>query len=130
MTHPDRRQLPPSYPDDLVAVMRDTITAQREALAAKDQVIAGLQAHLEACNRTLEEGAQTMTLAKVIVGSDRERREKIAHLEACNDQLRIAEAELRRELARVRSISAVPQPGCSCPHCSEMRELVRMEAAT
>jgi hypothetical protein len=32
MTHPDRRQLPPSYPDDVVAVMRDTITAQREKL--------------------------------------------------------------------------------------------------
>jgi len=38
MTHPDRQQLPPSYPDDVVAVMRATITALREhaeALAAK-----------------------------------------------------------------------------------------------
>jgi len=47
----------PSYPDDVVAVMRDTITAQRE---------------------------------------------KIAHLEACNDQLRIDEAEALAELRRVR----------------------------
>lgn len=47
----------PSYTDDVIAVMRETITVQREA---------------------------------------------IAHLEACNGQLRIAETELRRELANMR----------------------------
>ncbi len=36
-----------SYPDDVVAVMRDTISAQRQALASKDAVIAEQRAELE-----------------------------------------------------------------------------------
>lgn len=47
-----------TYTDDVVAVMRDTITALRE---------------------------------------------QVAHLEACNDQLRIGETELNRELTRLRA---------------------------
>lgn len=38
----------PGYPDDVVAVMRDTIEAQREALAAKDQVIGNLRKQIHA----------------------------------------------------------------------------------
>jgi hypothetical protein len=71
-----------TYTDDVIAVMRSTIEAQRVTIAAKDQVIAGLRAHLEESilnfeywrNRTLEEGAQLMALAKAILAADRAKR--------------------------------------------------------
>jgi hypothetical protein len=62
-----------TYTDDTIAVMRDTISALRIALAE-------------------------------------ERRER-AHLEACNEQLRIAETECMREIRNLRArLAASPLP--------------------
>lgn len=44
----------PSYPDDVVAVMRDTITAQRETIAAKDALIGTQRAHIADLQGRLE----------------------------------------------------------------------------
>lgn len=43
----------PTYTDDVIAVMRDTISAQRETIAAKDALIADLRAGIHSATRTI-----------------------------------------------------------------------------
>ncbi len=59
----------PTYTDDIIVVMRETIDAQRSAIQSQRALIDELQA-------TLDEGAQSLALAKAIIGADRERRVK------------------------------------------------------
>ena len=58
-----------TYSDDIVAVMRATISAQRAAIQSQRALIDELQT-------TIDEGALALALAKAIIGADRERRVK------------------------------------------------------
>lgn len=63
----------PSYPDDVVAVMRDTIDSLREAIKAKDALIILLRHEVDETRRTLEEGTASLQLAQAIIAANQAR---------------------------------------------------------
>jgi hypothetical protein len=69
---------------DLIASLRSTIeakdsliAAQRDNIAAKAALIDDLRAQVAETLRTLSEGAQTLALARAIIGADRARRAEV-----------------------------------------------------